>query len=375
MSALFESIRRVAALVKKELILVFKDPRMLRSLLVPPVIQCLVFGYAASFDLNNIPYALRDADNSAPSRELAAAFDGTGIFHRVATVENPAELATLLDEGKILLFIEIGPDFEKSLAAGRPAKVRIATDGRNSNTAATALSYANEIVRSFNEKKNAASGIAQPSAAAVPRVWYNPNLETRWTMVPSLIATLTLLQTLLLASMSVAREREFGTFDQLLVTPLRPAEIMLGKCIPSILIGFVQATLILLVAQLWFGIPFEGTLPPLYLGLFIFLLAGVGMGLFVSSVAVTMQQAMLYSFVLLMPFMLLSGLTTPIENMPDFIRHLTWLNPLRHAIEITRRVYLDGAGIGTLLPEYGALALIALVTLTASSWFFRRKLY
>jgi ABC-2 type transport system permease protein len=375
MSALFESIRRVAALVKKELILVFKDPRMLRSLLVPPVIQCLVFGYAASFDLNNIPYALRDADNSAPSRELAAAFDGTGIFHRVATVENPAELATLLDEGKILLFIEIGPDFEKSLAAGRPAKVRIATDGRNSNTAATALSYANEIVRSFNEKKNAASGIAQPSASAVPRVWYNPNLETRWTMVPSLIATLTLLQTLLLASMSVAREREFGTFDQLLVTPLRPAEIMLGKCIPSILIGFVQATLILLVAQLWFGIPFEGTLPPLYLGLFIFLLAGVGMGLFVSSVVVTMQQAMLYSFVLLMPFMLLSGLTTPIENMPDFIRHLTWLNPLRHAIEITRRVYLDGAGIGTLLPEYGALALIALVTLTASSWFFRRKLY
>jgi ABC-2 type transport system permease protein len=375
MSAFLESIRRVAALVKKELILVFKDPRMLRSLLVPPVVQCLVFGYAASFDLNNIPYALRDADNSAPSRELAAAFDGTGIYHRVATVENPADLATLLDEGKIILFIEIGPDFEKNLAAGRSVKVRIATDGRNSNTAATALSYASEIVRNFNEKKNAAAGVAAPSAAAVPRVWYNPNLETRWTMVPSLIATLTLLQTLLLASMSVAREREFGTFDQLLVTPLRPAEIMLGKCIPSILIGFVQATLILLVAQLWFGIPFEGTLPPLYLGLFIFLLAGVGMGLFVSSVVVTMQQAMLYSYVLLMPFMLLSGLTTPVENMPDFIRHLTWANPLRHAIEITRRVYLDGAGIGELLPEYGALALIALVTLTGSSWFFRRKLY
>ena len=375
MRALLESIFRVAALVRKELVSIVKDSRTLRSLLVPPIIQCFVFGYAASFDLTNIPYAMWDRSRSEPSRELAAAFDGTGIFHRVATVQSEADLARLVDDGDVVLVVSIGSDFEKELEAGRTTSIQMITDGRNSNTAATALSYANTIVATFNAKKNADAGVALPAAGAATRVWYNPNLETRWTMVPSLIATLTLLQTLLLASMSVAREREFGTFDQLLVTPLRPYEIMLGKCIPSILIGFVQATLILLVAQLWFHIPFEGTLLPLYAGLFIFLLAAVGMGLFVSSLAATMQQAMLYSFVLIMPFMLLSGLTTPVENMPAFVRALTWFNPLRHAIDITRRVYLDGAGLADIVPQLRALALIAAATLTSSVWFFRRKLY
>ncbi|HNX04465.1 MAG TPA: ABC transporter permease [Opitutales bacterium] len=375
MKALIESILRVSALIRKELVSIVKDRRTLGSLLFPPIIQCFVFGYAASFDLSNIPYAVYDSSRSEPSRELSAAFDGTGIFHRVATIHNQADITRLVDTGQVVLVISIAPDFERELEGGRPATIQMIADGRNSNTAATALSYANTIVAGFNAKRNAAAGIAQPASSVSPRIWYNPNLETRWSMVPALIATLTLLQTLLLASMSVAREREFGTFDQLLVTPLRPYEIMLGKMIPSTLIGFIQATNVLLVAQLWFHIPFEGTLLPLYIGLFIFLLAAVGMGLFVSSIAATMQQAMLYSFVLIMPFMLLSGLTTPVENMPPFIRALTYFNPLRHAIDITRRVYLDGAGLADILPEIRALAGIAAVTLTSSVWFFRRKLY
>ncbi len=193
-------------------------------------------------------------------------------------------------------------------------------------------------------------------------------------MIPSLIGVLTLLEMLLLTAMSVAREREQGTFDQLLVTPFRPAEIMAGKALPSLLIGMVQATTILLVAQFWFRIPFAGSFVTLYVGLSFFLLAAVGIGLLVSSVAATMQQAMLYSFMLMMPFALLSGLATPLSNMPKSLQYITLVNPLRYAIEIAERTYLEGAGLDRLLPDLWPLAVIALVTLSAASWMFRHRL-
>jgi ABC-2 type transport system permease protein len=375
MNALLQSIMRIAALTVKELLATLKDPRTLASLLVPPVIQCIVFGYAASYDLNNIPYALLDESRSAESRELVGRFDGSGIFERVVDLERAAAMQECLDNERVALVLVIGQNFGRDLEAGRPAPVQIICDGRNSNTASTALGYANGIVSEFNSDWRERNGAPSVPLAGEARAWYNANLETRWSMVPALIGTLTLLQTLLLASMSVAREREFGTFDQLLVTPMRPVEIMIGKTLPAALIGIVQATNVLLVAQLWFGIPFAGSYVPLYAGLILFLLAAVGMGLFVSSLASTMQQAMLYSFLLVMPFMLLSGLTTPVENMPDAIDWLTRLNPLRYAIDISRRVYLEGAGMEQIVPDLGALALIAVVTLGGSSWLFRRTLY
>jgi ABC-2 type transport system permease protein len=189
-----------------------------------------------------------------------------------------------------------------------------------------------------------------------------------------LIGTLTLIQTLLLTGLSVAREREQGTFDQLLVTPFRPAEIMAGKALPAILVGIVQATLVLLVAQLWFRIPFAGSFVTLYVGLGVFLLAAIGIGLLLSSVAATMQQAMLFSFLLIMPFSLLSGLTTPISSMPVVLQHLTLINPLRYAIEIAHRVYLEGVGLSLLIPQLWPLAIIAAITLSAASWMFRHRL-
>jgi ABC-2 type transport system permease protein len=204
------------------------------------------------------------------------------------------------------------------------------------------------------------------------RAWYNANLETRWFMIPALIGTLTFLQTLLLTAMSVAREREQGTFDQLLVTPFRPVEIMVGKALPSVLIGLIQATLILLVAQLWFRIPFAGSYLTLYAGLLLFLLAAVGMGLMLSAIVATMQQAMLYSFVILMPFALLSGLTTPLGNMPQIFQDLTLINPLRYAIDIAHRVYLEGAGLDRLVGDLWPMAAIATVTLSSAAWLFRR---
>jgi ABC-2 type transport system permease protein len=268
--------------------------------------------------------------------------------------------------------IQIDTDFERRLHAASPADIQVIADGRNSNTAGTAIGYVGAIVEQFNADWRATRGVSAPPVLVVSRAWYNPNLETRWNMIPGMIGTLTLLQTLLLTALSVAREREQGTFDQLLVTPFRPTEIMIGKALPSVLVGAVQATAILLVAQLWFRIPFAGSYLTLYVGLSLFLLAAVGIGLLVSSVCATMQQALLFSFMLVMPFTLLSGLVTPLSGMPESIQYFTLINPLRYAIDLTHRVYLEGAGLDRLAPDLWPLAVIAVVTLAAASWLFRR---
>jgi ABC-2 type transport system permease protein len=415
---MFDAILRILALTRKELLAVLKDPRGRFTLFVPPVIQCLIFGYAASYDLTDIPYAVLDQDRSAASAELLARLDGTGVFHRVANLDRAKDLKAAVNDRQALIAIQIDQEFERRLQTGQSAEIQVLADGRNSNTAGTAMGYIASIIEAFNadwKANHPASSLtlaattpgtpgamtgspgALPGAPPLPsppasggepgvtgtgvrgvqvttRAWFNPNLETRWNMIPALIGTLTMLQTLLLTAMSVAREREQGTFDQLLVTPFRPAEIMAGKAIPSVIIGMVQATAILLVAQLWFRIPFVGSFVTLYLGVALFLLAAVGIGLLVSSIAATMQQAMLYSFMVNMPFALLSGLTTPISSMPIFLQRLTTVNPLRYGINIAHRVYLEGAGLHDLIPELWPLAVIAAVTLTTASWMFRHRL-
>jgi ABC-2 type transport system permease protein len=371
---MLDAMLRIVALTRKELLAVLKDPRGRFTLFFPPILQCLIFGYAATYDLNDVPYAVIDQDRSAASRELLARLDGSRVFRRVAELSRAADLKTYINEGRVVLVIQIDQDFERRLLTGLPANVQVIADGRNSNTAGIATGYVSTIVEAFNVKWRAARGQPGPPVQVTLRAWYNPNMETRWNMIPALIGTLTLLQTLLLTAMSVAREREEGTFDQLLVTPFRPAEIMAGKALPSVLIGLVQATNILLVAQLWFDIPFAGSFVTLYAGLALFLLAAVGIGLLVSSVVATMQQAMLFSFMIIMPFSLLSGLTTPISSMPEILQYFTLINPLRYAIDIAHRVYLEGAGLGLLLPELWPLAVTALVTLAAASWMFRHRL-
>ena len=369
-----EALLRIAALIRKELLAILKDPRSRVSLFLPPVLQCLIFGYAATYDLTNVPYAVLDQDRSAASHDLLAALDGSGVFHRVAQLYRADDIKRVIDQERALIVVQIGQDFARRLAAAEPADVQVIADGRNSNTAGIALGYVGAIVGSFNADWAAAHGAAPTPLNVTTRAWYNPNLETRWFMIPALIGTLTFLQTLLLTAMSVAREREQGTFDQLLVTPFRPVEIMVGKALPSVLIGLIQATLILLVAQLWFRIPFSGSYLTLYAGLLLFLLAAVGMGLMLSAIVATMQQAMLYSFVLLMPFALLSGLTTPLGNMPEIFQYLTLVNPLRYAIDIAHRVYLEAAGLDQLVGDLWPMAIIATVTLSSAAWLFRRGL-
>ena len=369
-----EAIFRIVALTRKELLAILKDPRSRYSLLIPPILQCLIYGYVATYDLNDVPYAVFDQDRSAASQKLLARLDGSGVFHRVANLGRAADIRTTINERRAVLVIQIDQDFERRLLSGRQAEVQVIADGRNSNTAGTATGYINTIVESFNAGWRQERGQRGAPIRMTTRAWYNPTLETRWHMIPALIGTLTFIQTLMLTGLSVAREREQGTFDQLLVTPFRPVEIMAGKAIPAILVGIVQATLVLLVAQLWFRIPFVGSFVTLYAGLSVFLLAAVGIGLLLSSVAATMQQAMLFAFLIIMPFSLLSGLTTPVSSMPEVLQYVTLVNPLRYAIDIAHRVYLEGAGLSLLIPELWPLAVIALVTLSGASWMFRHRL-
>lgn len=365
---------RIWALTRKELLAVLKDKAARVSLLLPPVLQALIFGYAVTYDLDHVPYAVLDRDHSSLSRELVAKIEGSGVFERVGDPRSDAQAGRLLDVGQALLVLRIDHGFERELLAGRAADVQVIADGRNSNTANIAVGYVNAIVETFNTEWRVKHDQKELSLTVVTRAWYNPNLETRWNIMPGMIGMLSLLQTLVLTAMSVAREREQGTFDQLLVTPYRPFEIMVGKALPSIFIGIAQASLILMVATLWFRIPLVGSLVALYAGLILFTTACVGIGLSISALSASMQQAMLYTFMLTMPFMLLSGLATPIKNMPEAMQWFTAANPLRYGIDIVQRIYLEGVGLGTLIGDIAALAVIAALTLPLAAWLFRHRL-
>jgi len=368
------ALHRITNLIRKELIAVLKDPRSRIVLFLPILLQSLLFGYAATFDLNEVPYALLDQDRSGASADFVAQLDGTNVFKRLINLHNAHEIGEAIGRKRVILVIQIPADFERRISSGRGAEIQAITDGRNSNTAGISTGYVSAIVERFNASWSSKHSLPAAPLKVEVRAWYNPSLETRWNMIPSLIAALSMMQTLMLTALSVAREREQGTFDQLLVTPLRPREIMIGKAVPSILIGITQATIILLVARFWFAIPFQGSLATLYLVLFLFTTASVGIGLALSAFSLTMQQAMLYTFVFLMPMMLLSGLTTSISNMPPFLQSITLANPLRYAIEMVQRIYLEGAGLNLLFNDIWPLVVIAIITLPTASWLFRHRL-
>lgn len=367
-------LRRLLALCRKEFLAVLKDPSSRVILLVPALMQSLLFGYAGTYDLGEVPYALLDQSHGAAAAELIANLDSTGVFRRVATLRGAGEIAAVIDAQQALLVLCIGPRFEQQLNQGETAPLQLILDGRNSNTAGSAAAHVGAVVAAYNERRRARQGGAPAPLTVVARAWFNPNLATRWNLMPGMIAALSMVQTLLLTALSVAREREQGTFDQLLVTPLSPAEIMLGKALPPVLIGLTQSTIVLLVTLLWFRVPLAGSLWTLYAGLALFTLASVGIGLSISALAANMQQAMLYTFALVMPMMLLSGLTTPVRNMPEFLQLLTLANPLRFAIDLVQRVYLEGVGMGTVYPDLLPLLAICALTLPLAAWLFRHRL-
>lgn len=369
-----ESISNILVLIRKEALMILKDKRSRFILIMPILAQTLLFGYVATYDLNKVEYALLDEDHSLASRELVRHFDASPIFQRMITLNNSMQIADVLDNKKASMVLHIEPHFEQRLGAGHTVGVQVLVDGRNSNVAGTAAGYASGIIEGFTAARLQERGLAGPAVTISSRAWFNPNLETRWNIISGMLAVLAVIQVMVLAGQSVAREKEQGTFDQLLVTPFGPLTIMLGKALPPILVGLVQSTLVLLIALKWFNIPFAGSFAMLYLALVVFNFAVVGIGLCVSAFSATMQQAMLYSFTLLMPMVLLSGFATPISAMPKALQISTLANPLRYGVELAQRIYLEGAGMAELAHLFWPLGLTAIVTLGAASRLFRSRL-
>lgn len=368
-------LARLFALALKEFLTLLRDKKSRVVIIVPPLIQLIVFGYAASYDLNEVRYAVYDRDHGYAAHALLADFAASPNFHLITAIDNEAQIASLIDDREVMLVVRIAPRFSAALLSGGSGRVQILIDGRNSNTAQVVQSYASQIVNRFNEQWSRSHNRQTWPVQLVTRAWYNPNLESRWFFISGLVGILTLVVTMLTTAMSVAREREQGTFDQLLVTPLSPLEILIGKALPSLLIGVVLASLVISLAVFWFHVPLQGGLPTLYGGIVLFLFAAVGVGLLISALAVTLQQALLGGFLFMVPAVILSGFATPIANMPPAVQLLTYANPVRYYLVILRSVFLEGADSRLLFAQMWPLALIALITLAAAAWLFRRRLY
>lgn len=366
---MYTQIRQLWYLCLKEIWLVLKDPANRIVLIVPPILQGLLFGYAATFNLTTVNYALWDESHSKESTALLAQFDGSGRFKRVALVNSPQEMQSVIDREQAMLVLHIGSSFSSDLKQGKSADIQLIVDGRNSTTAGSALSYVNAIIARYNAQQ----GFVLP-VQVIDRVLYNPNLESRWSIMVGLIASLSMIQTLMLAALSVAREREQGTFDQLLVTPYTPMQIMIGKALPSVCIGVIQSLLIMALTLYWFDVPFSGNGVLFFLTLIAFNIAVVGVGLSISALTNSMQQAMLYSFVTIMPMTLLSGLASPIKNMPLFFQIVTYANPLRFAIDLVRRIYLEAGGLSEVWHDFVPLICITLVTWPLAAYLFKNRL-
>jgi drug efflux transport system permease protein len=366
---------RIRALMVKEFLALLKDKRSRTVVLIPPILQLLVFGYAATFDLNRIPFAVYNEDSGQASRDLVAHFAGSPNFRNVAVLNHEEQIAYQVDDKHVLMVLHIGPQFSRDLLAGRSGGVQVIVDGRNSNTAAILLSYINTIVAGFNADWQQRTGGGTAAAHLETRAWFNPNLLSRWFIVPGIVGLLTLVVTTLVTALSVAREREQGTFDQLLVTPFRPGEILMGKALPGFIIGFFEATLIIVISTLWFHIPLRGSLVTLYVGLFCFVLSTVGMGLMISSLAVTQQQGLLGAFLFLVPSIILSGFATPIANMPHWVQQFTYLNPMRYFLVILRGIFLQGTPFHLLVDQFWPMVIIGLVNLSLAGYLFRHRLY
>ncbi len=368
-------LRRIRALMIKEFLALLKDKRSRMVVFIPPILQLLVFGYAATFDLNRIPFAVYNEDAGQASRDLVARFAGAPNFREVAVLDHEEQIAPQVDGRKVLLVLHIGPQFSRDLLSGHSAPVQVMVDGRNSNTAAILLSYVNSLMVVFNTDWQQHAGGATAVARLETRAWFNPNLLSRWFIVPGIVGLLTLVVTTLVTALSVAREREQGTFDQLLVTPARPGEILIGKALPGFIIGLFEATLIILIAVLWFQVPLRGGLLTLYVGLLCFLLSTVGMGLMISSLAVTQQQGLLGAFLFLVPCIILSGFATPIANMPHWVQQITYIDPLRYFLIILRGVFLEGTPCYLLVAQFWPMAIIGVINLFLAGYLFRHRLY
>ncbi len=378
MKAVLQTMVRIWTLVVKEFVAIMKDPKSRSMIILPPIVEFLVFGYAATFDLDHVRYAVLDDCRSAESRQLLAHFEGSPTFRLVGQLHSDREVAECIDQQGARLVLRIPQTFSRDLHAGQPAKVQVILDGRNSNVAAIALGYVNAIVDRYNSERGTAfqpggPEIASPVLQPVGRAWFNANLRSRWFIVSALSGQISMIVVTVLSALSVSRERENGTFDQLLVAPFKPGEILIGKALPPAACGLFDGLLLAPVAVFWFGVPFRGSALALIVALGVFLVCIVGVGLFISSLSSTLQQSLLGSFIFIVPAIILSGFTTPIENMPHWLQVATYANPLRYVIASCREVFLQAGTLSTIWPQLWPMATIAAITLSAAAWLFRHR--
>jgi ABC-2 type transport system permease protein len=361
----------------------------MRSMLfIPPLVQLLVFGYAVNLDVENARLAWMDQDRSQESRELLAAFEGSRRFELVATPANDKEVQNLLDSAGADCVIRILPGFARDVERGRTTSVQVLVDGTNSNTASIVANYASSVIATYsnqvlleqNRDKLVGRSTQGPVHAGIPtirlqsRVWFNADLRSRNYFVPGVVVNIITLVTLMLTAMAIVREKEIGTMEQLMETPIRPIELMLGKTLPFAAVGLIDTILVVVVALFLFHIPFRGSAVLLLACAVLFLMTSLGAGLFISTISRTQQQAMMSTFLIFQPFFMLSGFAFPIRNMPDWVQWLTYLDPVRYFVEIVRGIFLRGSGVSVLWPQMVALAVFGTAILSLSAIRFRKRL-
>ena len=372
---------RVWYLFVKELIQVLRDKRLRAALIFPPILQLIIFGYAANLDVKHIRTAVRDLDQSVDSRELIARFGSSKYFNIVSFPQTRKDIEGLIEKGDITLSIEIPSDFSRKLKKGDTATVQMILDGTDSNTAMIAIGYASRILSDYSTKilvkrlnQQGVVGFEEAGVEVEHRVWFNPNFESQLFYIPGVIASIAFLIPIILTSQAIVREREIGTLEQIMVTPMRSWELMVGKTLPFAMMGLLDVVMIALIGIFWFEVPFRGNPLILLLGTVLFLMSSVGIGLFLSTISSTQQQAQISAFFVGQPAFILSGFAFPLENMPQWLQYITYINPLRYFLIIIRGVFLKGIGLDILWPQFLALVILGGLTILLSSLRFQKRL-
>ena len=364
---------RIWPLFIKELLANWRDKHNRYLLIFAPIIELLIFSFAATQDVKNVPLAVLDQDRTALSGELISRFEGSPQFSRVIRLNGAAEIAPVIDAGVAPAVLYIGSDFSRRLHAGEPAQIQLLLDGRRSNAAQIIQGYASEIVNRVNTELAQLGQGQGPPSVVVARTWFNPNSDTLWSTVPGLFVVIIAAFGMMVSGLSVARERELGSFEQLLVSPLTSTEILIGKAFSALAIAMTLGMIVMLIAMYGLGIPMQGSMFLLIAAMIVYLLSIIGVGLFISALSDTQQQAIIGVFMFLAPAILLSGYATPIASMPDWLQTVTLANPIRHFVVISKGLFLKDLPVDVVMAHLWPLAMIAVVTLSAAAWLFRYK--
>ena len=375
-------LARLKQLLIKEFIQTFRDKRTRFILIGPPLIQMMVFGYAATYEIHHVPTVVVDLDHSQESRELVSRFTSSPYFDVQRQLTDSRQLGDLIEQGKATVGLEIHAGFAQQLRKGQTAPLQVIVDATNSNTALLASSYISQIALGYAREYQTdriyriAPQLMEvmPSVELTPRPWYNPDLSSRWFFVPGIIGSLTVVLVITLTAFAVVREREIGTLEQIMVTPIRPVEFILGKTLPFFLIGIFDVTLIAVVGSLWFQVPFRDHVYVLATGAVLFLLCMLGVGLLISTISSTQQQAMVTAFFFIMPSIMFSGFGFPLSTMPQWMQVCSYFNPLRYFLVVIRGTYLKGVGMDILWPQMAAMAVLGVTLLTVSVLRFHKAL-